>query len=138
LLGMARKPGKRIVYIPKQYGTNNPKFFSDYAGTHDPFVDLPFLGKTHGAMTHILMDLAVDMAFQLENEPMTSGDFRAMLKRCTGFVNEETAQVVPEGAEDAVPVGQMVWEATYDLLETDQLNTPEDMARKLKKLFGLM
>jgi hypothetical protein len=137
LLGMAPKQGRRVVYIPRDYGTENENFFKEYAGTHDPFVDLPFFGMRHGALTHLVMDQVVDLAFLIENEPMTSGDFRAMLSRCTGFVDQDSFAIVPEGTENAVPVGQAVWEVTYDLLTTGELNVPEDLAPKLAALFGL-
>jgi hypothetical protein len=137
LIALARLDGYEITAIPRAYGTDNDYFIRDYAATQFHFVDLPFLGNMHRALTHLTMDLVVNKGFQLAGEAMTSSEFRAMLQGCEGWVDDTTLRVVPEGTPEALRMGDAVWVHVYDVLGIDHLNSPEDVGRVLNGLIGL-
>ena len=82
---MAAKRGK-VVTIPE--GTPDNEFFSKYAGQPAYFVDVAIHPDTsdarvgtHGRMTHLVQDLAVDRALQIRGLKETAPQVRAMLGR---------------------------------------------------------
>lgn len=135
LMQLARGDQHGLRTIPKQYGTLG-NFFGDYAGTPFHFVDLPFLGGDHGAMTHVLQDLVVNKAFKAAGLSTTSAGFRGMLEACKGYVDNQTFEPFDAPKRYRTKTGQAVWEEIYD--QTDEgLNRPESLRPILRDLFGL-
>lgn len=110
----ASRIGRRPVVV-RQAMDPDP-FYANVVGSGRYFVD-PGIGSFHGPISHLIQDLAVDRAFKRAGSQMTVSTFRQALLRLD--------ESVPELGHR--PLGQVVWEQTWDTAHLEQLAAPENL-----------
>jgi hypothetical protein len=138
--------GQKAAWIPRYLGDwllKNPgAFFDLYASQPMPFVDLPLIEDVHGALTHLLQDLVVDLGLKLANKNLTSAQVRNLLVHIPGKIKPlrvPAGPIIDTGGPDELRIGDYAWQLTYDLNVPGrgQLPQPEALGEALRPLLKL-